>query len=131
MRSLGGAMYYIEGVLGMMFATLLQLPFQLILGAPFVIPGVLFLRLLRRWRLMPRIALASAVIAAGIAPIYGFHASMLPAYLIVFSKSHPPSAAQMTFAPISYFCTFAVVCIFLYLMLSKAKRRGLLERKEV
>ena len=124
-------MDYIEGVLGMMFATLLQLPFQLILGAPFVIPGVLFLRFSRRWLLIPRIFLSSAVIAVGITPIFGFHASVLPAYLIVFSKAHPPSAAQVTFAPISYLCTFSVVSIFLYFVLSKAKRRELSQLRKV
>ena len=79
-------------------ATALQLPFHLIIGLPwFIVAWVAW----RFSRSLPRGARTSVVaipIAAGLAPAYGFHASMMPAYAIVITEHSYWLAALISFA---------------------------------
>jgi hypothetical protein len=67
-------------------ATVLQLPFQLILALPWLLLTWL-LAVVTRGRLTARsrFLLLSGIAAAGLAPMYGHHGSMLPAYLCIIA----------------------------------------------
>jgi hypothetical protein len=75
-------------------ATLFQLPFLVMLALPWLALAVLAAFITRSWRGMaPRIILVAGLAAIGLAPAYGFHLSMMPAYALLMSHSIEPAEA--------------------------------------
>jgi hypothetical protein len=69
-------------------ATVLQLPWHVLLASPWLLAAWLTWRFLRVPRSMTgRVAVFTLLLALGLAPIYGFHASMMPAYILVASST--------------------------------------------
>jgi len=93
------------------FATVLQLPFHLILGLPWFLLAWVAWRFSRTLSRGPRACLVAIAIAGGLAPAYGFHASMMPAYAILITEHSYWLAALISFA-----ITWALVfCVLLWL----------------
>ena len=79
-------------------ATVLQLPFHLFFALPWLAVAWTAWRFSRRLTLYPRAALVSIPLAAGLAPFYGAHAGMLPAYLVVLGEHAQWPGAFLSFA---------------------------------
>ena len=80
-------------------ATVLQLPFHLVLASPFIAAAWLAWRLGRRSLGKRRlVAFITAIAAAGLAPAYGAHLSMLPAYTLLLGGSLSWRYAAVSFA---------------------------------
>ena len=77
------------------FATVFQLPFHLLLASPWLVVAALAVYFTRRWDALPRIILTSGLAAIGLAPAYGFHASMMPVYMILLSGLAKPADAVL------------------------------------
>jgi len=76
----------LEALASIVFATIFQLPFHLVIASPFLVAAWLVARLTRRWRgSFSRTLLLTGIAAVGVAPLYGFHLSMMPAYAIYLS----------------------------------------------
>jgi len=69
-----------------MLATAFQLPFHLVLAGPVLLLAWFLSTIFRPSENgLPRRALLTGVVAFGIAPLYGFHFSMVPVYWGFFS----------------------------------------------
>jgi hypothetical protein len=94
MDPIGNAEKFATFAIAYPLATMLQLPFQIILAAPWLLLAWL-LSWATRGRLAARssLLLLSGIAAAGLAPVYGYHFSMLPAYLgmieVILGKADP------------------------------------------
>ena len=110
-------MGYLEGILGILLATVVQLPFHLLIAGPFL-AGAWFLALLtRKFGQTPfRLAAIAAVASAGIAPTYGAHGSMIPAYFAVLAGD-----PTWSYFLISFLITWALSS---FIMLALARRRA-------
>jgi hypothetical protein len=102
------------------FATVLQLPFHLLIGLPWFLVAWAAWRFSRPFARRPRASLVAIPIAGGLAPAYGFHASMMPAYAILISERSYWLAAFVSFA-----LTWALVfSVLLWLTRSREKNGG-------
>ena len=95
-----------EQVAAFLLATVLQLPVYLALASPWLLLAWALAALLRP-RVSPswRVALASGSAAVGLAPSYGAHLSMAPAYTLVGTI---PASSIATSALVTWLATFAV-----------------------
>jgi hypothetical protein len=94
--------------------TVFSLPFLIIMGAPFVACGALWLFFSRRVWLVPRVVVASVFFAVGIAPSFGAHASTMPTYLLAWFGHMPAHEVVVSFAR-----AFPVVAVALYWVMSR------------
>jgi hypothetical protein len=116
-------LYFLEGLLGMILLTIVQLPFLALLGAPFVIAGILFLWFTRRSNLgLIRAVVASAILAAGIATVVGFHGPMLPVYLLLYSGH-----VSVSVTALSYAIMFVLLCVAMYYF---SHRKNAIKRRD-
>lgn len=70
-------------ILGYVFATVIQLPFHLIIAMPFLLVAWVVSVVLRKLvSTKPRFLVVSCISAIGLAPAYGFHLSMIPIYTL-------------------------------------------------
>jgi hypothetical protein len=100
------------------FATAVQLPFHLVVGSPWYLAAWAAWKFSRSFPRFKRAALIATPAAAGLAPIYGFHASMSPAYVVfLIGKS-----SIWVEALVSFLITWITVFCFLYWMLGTAQR---------
>jgi len=85
----------------------MQLPFHIALALPWLLASWGLAVILRR-RVSQRVRLisVSGVISMGLAPVYGAHMSMVPAYLLIFSGSPEPLMVAL-----SFFATWGVVLL--------------------
>jgi hypothetical protein len=97
-----------EALAAYAFATVLQLPFHLTFGSPWFVAAWLVWRLTRTFRRTPRAAIVAMLIGTGLAPVYGFHASMFPAYIVLISEQAFSAAAALSIA-ITCILVFAIV----------------------
>ena len=89
-------------------ATLLQLPFHLALALPWLaLAGALAWFTRNSAPSLPRLLIVTAVAAIGLAPSYGAHLSMLPAYTVVWSSS-----ASLVPAILSIVVTWVALAVF-------------------
>lgn len=79
-------------------ATVLQLPFHLLIGLPWFLVAWVAWRFSRSLARGPRAAVVAIPIAGGLAPAYGFHASMMPAYAVLITEHSYWAAALLSFA---------------------------------
>jgi len=79
-------------------ATVLQLPFHLFIGLPWFLVAWGAWRLTRSLARGPRASFVAVPIAGGLAPAYGFHASMMPAYAVLITEHSYWLAALISFA---------------------------------
>jgi len=91
------------------FATVLQLPFHLIIGLPWFLVAWVAWRLSRSLSRRARAALIAISIAGGLAPLYGFHASMMPAYAILIGD-----ASFWLMALVSFAITWLVIFVSVF-----------------
>jgi hypothetical protein len=76
----------LETVGVLLFATLFQLPFLIGMALPMLIVAWIVAMILRRYvSAEVRIVIVSGLAAVGLAPVYGFHLSMVPAYWLLLS----------------------------------------------
>jgi hypothetical protein len=89
-------------------ATVLQLPFHLTLALPWLaVAGALAWFTRNYAPSVPRLLVIAAVAAIGLAPSYGAHLSMLPAYTVVLSSS-----ASLVPAILSIAVTWLALVVF-------------------
>ena len=75
-------------------ATVVQLPFHVAVAFPWLASAVVAALVTKRWRgSLPRVILIAGLLAIGLAPAYGFHLSMMPAYSLMMSQALEPSEA--------------------------------------
>jgi len=85
----------------------MQLPFHIALALPWLLTSWgLAVILKRRVSHRVRLTAVSGVIAMGLAPVYGAHMSMVPAYLLIFTGSPEPLMLAL-----SFFVTWGVVLL--------------------
>lgn len=89
-------------------ATVFQFPFHLIVGLPWFLVAWAAWRFSRSRSRRPWAALVAIPIAGGLAPLYGFHASMLPAYAILITEHSYWPLALISFA-ITWVVVFGVL----------------------
>jgi len=89
-----------------LLATVLQLPLHLALASPWLFLGWALAAFLRR-RVSPswRVALASGSAAVGLAPAYGAHLSLAPAYTLVGTIA---ASSIVTSVLVTWLVTFVV-----------------------
>jgi surface polysaccharide O-acyltransferase-like enzyme len=81
-----------------LIATVVQLPFHVLIASPWLITATLFAVLTRRrLPLRERTVLVSGIAAAGLAPAYGAHLSMMPAYALIISGDAPVLQSLLSF----------------------------------
>jgi hypothetical protein len=97
-----------EALAAYAFATVLQLPFHLIFGLPWFLAAWVAWRLTSSFRRTPRAAIIAILIGTGLATVYGFHASMFPAYIVLISEQAFSSASALSIA-ITCILVFAIV----------------------
>lgn len=93
-----------------LLAMAFQVPFHLALASPFLFVAWLASKLLRKGtskRL--RYIVVSGIASIGLAPVFGFHLSMVPAYWIATSGYLNVSTVLY-----SYFLTWAVLMIIMF-----------------
>lgn len=74
----------VEALVAYTLATVFQLPWHLLLASPWLLVAWLTWRFVHVPRnRSERLAVVALLLALGLAPIYGFHASMMPAYVLV------------------------------------------------
>ena len=79
-------MSIVEQIWVYIFATVVQLPFHLLIASPWLIVAIglaFFSR--NRCSNKARTALVSGFAAIGLAPVYGAHLSMMPIYTLIIS----------------------------------------------
>ncbi len=79
-------------------ATVFQLPFHLLVGLPWFLVAWVAWRFSRSLARCPRASVVALPIAGGLAPAYGFHASMMPAYAVLIAEHSYWLAALVSFA---------------------------------
>ncbi len=97
---------------GYIFATIVQLPFHILLASPFLVAAAVaafFTR--RRIPFLARLALISGIVALGLAPVYGAHRSMIPVYTLVISGD-----ASIVSTAASFICTWGLALLVGYLV---------------
>jgi hypothetical protein len=99
-------------------ATVLQLPFLLALSLPWLLVAWAVAVLTRhRAAPLPRVAMISAAAAIGLAPAYGAHMSVLPAYLVAISGEFEPLPVSL-----SFLLTWALVAVLVHAFIDGAVR---------
>jgi hypothetical protein len=107
----------LETVGVIVFATLLQLPFHLAIALPWLLAAWIASLILRKFAPSAvRIILVSGIAAVGLAPIYGFHLSMVPAYWLLLS-----GYAEIGTALVSYFIVWLLLIVIGFVVVN---RRG-------
>ena len=97
-----------ETVAVLAVATVLQLPIILFLGIPWFLVAWVVKRLTRDLPRISRAAVLALPIAGGLAPVYGFHAAVFPAYFFLFGQ-----ASNWPWALLSFALTWVLVFFFL------------------
>src|SRR5688572_1980186 len=99
-------MEFMEQIGAYLLATVLQLPLHLALASPWLLLAWAIAAFLKhRVKASWRITLASAAAAIGLAPSYGAHLSMVPAYTLVGTIPAPSVATSVL---LTWLVTFAV-----------------------
>jgi len=80
------------------FATVVQLPFHLVIALPLLLAAWAAAAITRQYlSVRPRFVLVSAIAAIGLAPAYGFHLSMIPIYSLAISGDAEPLTVAGSF----------------------------------
>jgi hypothetical protein len=112
LNQVGIGMEFFETVGVIVLATAFQLPFHLILASPVLLLAWLLSKIFRldenRWS---RRALLTGVIALGIAPLYGFHLSMVPVYWGLISGYASP-LQLITSVAITWLVVFVIAAVW-------------------
>ena len=106
----------LDQLLAYVVATIVQLPFFLLIASPWLAVAVGLMMLgKRRLTRRGRTVLGSGIAAIGLSPAYGAHMSMIPVYTLVISGD-----AYVVATTVSFFATWSLL-LYVGLLLTRSK----------
>jgi len=101
-------MEYVVGLASLVLIALVALPFLLLLAAPWILVAWIVWKTSRKW-LSSRVRIAACTfpIALGTAPLFGAHASVFPAYIVMLTDPKSWLEALVSFL-VAWVVLFAV-----------------------